>query len=100
MQEIEILDSPTKSPADKKSYRSIRLSNGLTALLIHDPAKDGEKKLSAAALTVDVGSFHDPQGCPGLAHFCEHMLFMGSKKYPEENYFSSFISRNGGLTNA
>jgi secreted Zn-dependent insulinase-like peptidase len=21
----------------------------------------------------------------GLAHFCEHMLFLGSKKYPQEN---------------
>jgi hypothetical protein len=27
-----------KSPSDKKSYRIIQLENGLTALLIHDPA--------------------------------------------------------------
>ena len=41
----EILEPPTQSPADKKSYRSIRLSNGLTALLIHDVATDGDEKL-------------------------------------------------------
>ena len=49
---------------------------------------------------MDVGSLSNPPECQGLAHFCEHMLFMGSKKYPEENYFASFISRNGGYTNA
>ncbi|KAK6056902.1 hypothetical protein COOONC_05588, partial [Cooperia oncophora] len=27
--------------------------------------------------------------CQGLAHFCEHMLFLGTDKYPEENEFFS-----------
>ena len=45
MKNTEILDPPTQSPADKKSYRSIRLSNGLTALLIQDVAGDGDKKI-------------------------------------------------------
>jgi insulysin len=35
-----------------------------------------------------------------LAHFCEHMLFMGTEKYPSENDFSEFISNNGGADNA
>ena len=96
MRNTEILEPPSQSPADKKSYRSIRLANGLTALLIEDVAGDGDKKLSAAALTVAVGDLHDPPSCPGLAHFCEHMLFMGSKKYPDENHFRTFIKRNGG----
>ena len=30
----------------------------------------------------------DPDELPGLAHFCEHMLFLGTKKYPEENEYS------------
>ena len=58
------------------------------------------KQLSAAALVVKAGSFHEPPECHGLAHFCEHMLFMGSKKYPDENHFSSFVSCHGGATNA
>lgn len=29
-------------------------------------------------MDVRVGSKHDPPGLPGLAHFCEHMLFLGS----------------------
>lgn len=36
----------------------------------------------------------------GLAHYLEHMLFMGSTKYPDENEYDSFISASGGSTNA
>ena len=37
-----------------------------------------ETDRSAAAMAVGVGSFHDDWEIPGLAHFCEHMLFMGT----------------------
>ena len=36
----------------------------------------------------------------GLAHFLEHMLFMGTTKYPQENEYSEFICDNGGCDNA
>lgn len=36
----------------------------------------------------------------GLAHFLEHMLFMGSKKFPVHNEYSSFINQNSGMDNA
>lgn len=35
---IEVMESPDKSENDKKSYRVIRLANGLTALLVSSPA--------------------------------------------------------------
>ena len=47
-----------------------------------------------------MGSWNDPAEFPGMAHFCEHMLFMGSEKYPDENAFSQFIQDSGGMTNA
>ena len=34
-----------------------------------------------------------------MAHFCEHMLFLGSKKFPQENYYQNFLSENGGDSN-
>jgi insulysin len=34
------------------------------------------------------GFFSDPKNIPGLAHFLEHLLFMGTKKYPKENEYS------------
>uniref|UniRef100_A0AAY4A7B4 Nardilysin a (N-arginine dibasic convertase) n=1 Tax=Denticeps clupeoides TaxID=299321 RepID=A0AAY4A7B4_9TELE len=55
---------------------------------------------SAAALCVGVGSFSDPGDLPGLAHFLEHMVFMGSEKYPSENGFDAFLKKHGGSDNA
>uniref|UniRef100_A0A671YXS8 Nardilysin convertase n=1 Tax=Sparus aurata TaxID=8175 RepID=A0A671YXS8_SPAAU len=63
---------------------------------------EGKKKKgnSAAALCVGVGSFSDPSDLPGLAHFLEHMVFMGSEKYPSENGFDAFLKKHGGSDNA
>uniref|UniRef100_A0A665V5D0 Nardilysin a (N-arginine dibasic convertase) n=1 Tax=Echeneis naucrates TaxID=173247 RepID=A0A665V5D0_ECHNA len=71
-----------------------------------DDEKEGKKKKgnaekqSAAALCVGVGSFSDPSDLPGLAHFLEHMVFMGSEKYPSENGFDAFLKKHGGSDNA
>uniref|UniRef100_A0AAQ5YKZ9 Nardilysin a (N-arginine dibasic convertase) n=1 Tax=Amphiprion ocellaris TaxID=80972 RepID=A0AAQ5YKZ9_AMPOC len=62
--------------------------------------KGNAEKQSAAALCVGVGSFSDPSDLPGLAHFLEHMVFLGSEKYPSENGFDSFLKKHGGSNNA
>ncbi|GAB6028757.1 hypothetical protein CHUAL_004574 [Chamberlinius hualienensis] len=56
--------------------------------------------MAAAALCIGVGSFSDPEEVPGLAHFLEHMVFMGNEKYPAENSFDEYIQRRGGYCNA
>ncbi|OWM66636.1 hypothetical protein CDL15_Pgr010287 [Punica granatum] len=163
-------DIVIKSPNDRRFYRLIRLDNGLSALLIHDPdicpdgdgaspnstdcsdpeleggedaddedndypgsddfdedeyseeddTDEGEEedaqqhrskkresqsvasqtKKAAAAMCVGMGSFSDPYEAQGLAHFLEHMLFMGSSKYPDENEYDSYLSKHGGSSNA
>lgn len=42
----------------------------------------------------------DPDYLPGLAHFCEHMLFLGTEKFPNENAYTKFLSEHGGSSNA
>ncbi|KAL0359528.1 UNVERIFIED_CONTAM: Insulin-degrading enzyme-like 1, peroxisomal [Sesamum angustifolium] len=54
----------------------------------------------AASMDVRVGSFSDPEGLEGLAHFLEHMLFYASEKYPLEDSYSKYITEHGGSTNA
>ncbi|GLT29356.1 hypothetical protein SLA2020_042280 [Shorea laevis] len=51
-------------------------------------------------MDVGVGSFSDPDGLEGLAHFLEHMLFYATEKYPLEDSYSKYISEHGGRTNA
>lgn len=51
-------------------------------------------------LYAHVGYMSDPDDLPGLAHFCEHMLFLGTEKYPNENDYTKFLSEHGGGSNA
>ncbi|KAI2493160.1 metalloendopeptidase [Fragilaria crotonensis] len=69
----------------------------------HDSGKgeaDDGLRDAAAALVVGVGSMYDPPEAQGLAHFLEHMLFMGTEKYPQENAYDAFLSKHGGSDNA
>lgn len=85
-----------KSPNDAKEYQAITLENGLRVLLVHNP--DSNK--SAAALAVNTGHFDDPEHRQGLAHFLEHMLFLGTEKYPDGSEYQKFINEHGGSNNA
>lgn len=87
---------PLASPLDKRAYRTLTLANGLRVFLASDPRSD----MAAAALDVGVGSYSDPLDLPGLAHFLEHMLFMGTAEFPDENDFADFLSKHGGSSNA
>ena len=91
-----IIKSIEKSKSDKFDCIIKILPNGLKALLISDP----ETEKSSAALGVNVGSLTDKPDELGLAHFCEHLLFMGTEKYPSENDYGEYLSKNGGSTNA
>ncbi len=56
-----------------------RLANGLRVLVLprhHAP-------VVICDLYYAVGSYNEPSGKSGLAHFVEHMLFKGTKKFPK-----------------
>jgi len=46
-----------------------------------------------------VGSADEAPGKSGVAHFFEHLMFKGTKKFPG-NIFSTRVARNGGRENA
>jgi insulysin len=68
----------------------------LEAVLISDTLSTS----AGASLSVDVGSNFDPHTLQGLAHFCEHMLFLGSKKYPDGELYFKTVTENNGHFNA
>ncbi|TFB05329.1 Putative zinc protease [Trichoderma ghanense] len=93
---VLLTDKLEKPSIDEREYRVIRLENGLEALLAHDPEADK----ASAALDVNVGNYSDEADMPGMAHAVEHLLFMGTKKFPIENEYSQYLSANSGTSNA
>lgn len=79
-----------------QKVEKIQLANGLQAVLVSDP----HVKQSAVTMTVMAGSWQEPDEFPGLAHFLEHMLFMGTEEYPDESSFTRFLTEHAGQTNA
>ncbi len=84
------------SANDSRDYHYFSLPNQLRVLVISDPTTDK----AAASLDVNVGSGSNPASRPGLAHFLEHMLFLGTEKYPTAGEYQAFISEHGGSHNA
>ena len=85
-----------KSPFDHRTYRHITLANGLPVLVV----EDAKSHRAAAAVAVRVGHFFDPPHREGLAHFVEHLLFLGTDTHPGDGEYQSFIQRAGGNHNA
>ena len=96
-------DAPTpplpprvKAPTDTAQFRRFVLDNGMRVLLV----SDAKFNKSGAALVVPIGAGDDPADREGMAHFLEHMLFLGTEKYPDANAYGNFMQTNGGYNNA
>lgn len=72
------------------------LPNGLRVTLRQVPGL----KRSAAALRVAAGSHDVPLEWPGLAHFLEHLLFLGTERFPASQALMAYVQSHGGQVNA
>lgn len=79
---------------DKRNIKGIILKNGIKVILVSDP------KVNKSACCVGVNAGHYADEFAGCAHFLEHLLFMGSEKYPDSRDFSSYLEKCGGINNA
>jgi insulysin len=87
---------PLEVPNNTAEYRRLVLGNGMKVILL----SDSKLNKSSASLVVGVGSLSDPKNRQGLAHFLEHMLFLGTEKYPDEADYGNYLRANGGYNNA
>jgi zinc protease len=71
------------------------LSNGLTVVVM----PNNRIPIVTHLLVVKAGSGDDPYGKSGLAHYLEHLMFTGTKNFPEGVYDRA-IARVGGAQNA
>jgi len=74
----------------------LMLENGLTLCVRHEP----RLKRCAAVLRVAAGSHDVPAAWPGLAHFLEHLLFLGTERFPATDNLMAWVQRHGGQVNA
>jgi insulysin len=84
------------APTDTAQFRRFVLDNGLRVLLVSDQ----KFNKSGASLVVNVGQIDDPADREGLAHFLEHMLFLGTEKFPDVGEYGNYMQQNGGFHNA
>lgn len=91
-----IAETIRKSVKDPRQYQAIKLDNGMTVLLV----SDNLAVKSLMALALPVGSLDDPNNQLGLAHYLEHMVFMGSGRYPQPDNLAEFLKKHSGSYNA
>jgi coenzyme PQQ biosynthesis probable peptidase PqqF len=86
-----LVDSSEQQPS-----LATHLANGLEVRLLHRPGTT----LCAVLVEVRGGSHDEPDDYPGLAHFLEHSVFLGSREYPPEQGLIPFVQGLGGRVNA
>ncbi|MBC3955685.1 pyrroloquinoline quinone biosynthesis protein PqqF [Pseudomonas sp. DOAB1067] len=78
------------------AVKRITLANGLSVVLCNEP----RLKRCAASLRVAAGSHDVPRAWPGLAHFLEHLFFLGTERFTDEQNLMTYVQCHGGQVNA
>ena len=73
------------------NYQKAKLINGSSLVVIQMPSY-----AVTISAYIKAGFRYDPEKCPGLSHFVEHMLFSGTKKFPTHHDLSFAVERYGG----
>ncbi len=77
-------------------FQKTTLKNGLRVVTIPMPSMES----ATVQISLDAGSRDEPERVNGLAHFSEHMVFKGTKKYPSAQAVSSAVDSIGAEINA
>lgn len=90
-----VKSSKTLSGSIKLDVKELKLSNGLTVLMV----PNHKLPIFSVQTFYKVGGKNEVPGITGASHFLEHMMFKGAKKYGK-NTIDFIIEGSGGSTNA
>ncbi len=79
-----------------QAFQRTVLANGMRVLTQTMPAA----RSVSVALFVGVGSRHENDAQAGLSHLLEHLVFKGTRAYPDPGGLSEAIEGSGGSVNA
>ncbi|MCZ4337707.1 insulinase family protein [Shewanella colwelliana] len=85
----------TGSQIETMPQDSFILDNGLKVLLLQNTGA----QISGASISVAGGQMSSPATLQGLPHLLEHIIFLGSEKYPNPNDWHQFVSKHSGWSN-
>jgi len=92
---VSLIFNKTSFATEAKDIKGFTLKNGMEFLVLEDHSIPNANMYTFWK----VGSRNEAPGITGLAHFFEHMMFNGAKKYgPKE--FDQVMEANGGGNNA
>lgn len=77
------------------AYEAYELDNGLKVILLEDQ----RAPVAYCQVWYEVGASDEPDGQTGISHVLEHMMFQGSKNFPD-TYYTDFVNGLGGSYNA
>ena len=86
----------TQPFVENNEFSTFTLQNGLKVIITK--SNDGMEN-SFVSLSVGVGSQTDPIEFSGFTHLIEHLLFTGSKNFPEDNYIEKIVYKYNGENN-
>jgi len=90
------LTADDKSKLDTSDYQIGKLDTNVDFMIVTDP----QVSKAAVGIGVSAGSWDNPTSLPGLAHFLEHLVFLGSERYDFASNWGEFIGKYGGMDNA
>ena len=91
-------DGVERSISDERRFRTFTLEMGIRVLLVSD--QRAEQRAAAAMCVHGAGARTAPAELVGLAHYLEHMLFLGSHKFPNEQHYKKRVALHNGRCNA
>lgn len=92
---VALLFVPRPAAAAVFDPETVTLQNGMQVVVVNND----RAPVVTHMVWYRAGAMDEPAGRTGVAHLLEHLMFKGTKRFPD-GQFSEIVARNGGRENA